>query len=51
MTVSAWMLEQFQGKLPSPGEKLTYEDWDFIVRRIRREKIFDVNVNRHGESA
>ena len=51
MTVSAWMLEQFEGRLPSPGEKLTYEDWDFIVRRIRREKIFDVNVNRHGESA
>lgn len=48
-TISSWLLQQF-GALPSPGKRFTFAGWDFIIRRVRREKIFDVNVGRPGET-
>ncbi|MDO4582541.1 MAG: hemolysin family protein [Planctomycetia bacterium] len=48
-SISSWLLRQF-GTLPAPGKKFTFQGWDFLVRRVRREKIFDINVGRQGET-
>ncbi|MDO4575472.1 MAG: hemolysin family protein [Planctomycetia bacterium] len=49
ISLSAWLLNQF-GTLPAPGKICTFHAWDFVVRRIRREKIFDVNILPVGET-
>jgi CBS domain containing-hemolysin-like protein len=44
-TLSAWLLQKFS-RVPRPGESLHDGPFEFVVRRIRRGKIFEVAVHR-----
>lgn len=46
-TLSAWLLKHAKKSL-KPGDMITYQDLDFIVRRIRRSKVFEVTIMPHG---
>ncbi|MDA0834722.1 MAG: hemolysin family protein [Planctomycetota bacterium] len=47
-TVSSWLLTRFN-RAPNPGESYREGHYEFIVRRIRRGKIFEVAVYRKRE--
>lgn len=42
-TLSDWLLERFKD-VPAPNEKIQEDGWVFVVRRVRRDRIFDVLV-------
>ncbi|MEX1228724.1 MAG: hemolysin family protein [Planctomycetaceae bacterium] len=46
-TVSSWLLHRFD-RAPNPGESYREGNFEFIVRRIRRGKIFEVAVYQRG---
>lgn len=46
-TLSDWLIQE-HGEIPKTGEILTHQGYDFIVRRLRRGKIFEVTILRHG---
>jgi magnesium and cobalt exporter, CNNM family len=48
-TLSAWLLNRAQKSLKS-GDCVTYMGMDFLVRRIRRGKIFEVTILPHGST-
>ena len=47
--LSRWLLDEI-GAIPRANHKILLYDWLFIVRRVRREQIFDVLVMRRTES-
>lgn len=46
--VSAWLVERI-GHLPERNETFHFDGLEFIVRRIRRGKIFEISVRRVSE--
>ncbi len=46
-TLSAWIMKKLKAP-PKAGDFVTYQDLDFIVRRVRRGKIFEVTILLHG---
>jgi CBS domain containing-hemolysin-like protein len=46
--LSAWLLQKF-GRVPKPGESFRDGQVEFIIRRIRRGKIFEVAVSRRAD--
>lgn len=44
-TVSAWLLQKFE-RIPRPGEAFRSGTHEFVVRRIRRGKVFEAAVHR-----
>ncbi|HUE70954.1 MAG TPA: hemolysin family protein [Pirellulaceae bacterium] len=44
-TLSTWLLQKF-GRVPRPGESLRDGQVEFIIRRIRRQQVFEVAVHR-----
>jgi CBS domain containing-hemolysin-like protein len=44
-SLSAWLLGKFD-RIPRPGESLRIEAFEFVIRRIRRGKIFEVAIYR-----
>jgi putative hemolysin len=46
-TISAWLLAQF-GHTPRPGESYLHGQYEFIIRRVRRGKIFEVAVRQRA---
>lgn len=43
MTLSDWLLQRFTD-VPVPNDKIQADGWVFVVRRVRRDRIFDVLV-------
>jgi CBS domain containing-hemolysin-like protein len=46
-TLSEWLLEKSNKPL-KPGDCITVGDLDFIIRRVRRGKVFEVTLLPHG---
>lgn len=44
-TVSAWLIRRF-GRVPRSNELYRYDGLEFLVRRIRRHKVFEASVTR-----
>ena len=44
-SLSTWLLDKF-GRVPQPGEVYREGSLEFVVRRIRRGKIFEVAVHQ-----
>lgn len=40
-TLSDWLLRRLNS-VPTQNQKVTLEEWTFIIRRVRRDQIFDV---------
>jgi len=51
-TTSAWLIQRM-GRIPRPGDTYREGDFEFMSRRTRRGKVFEVMVApvRHGETA
>jgi putative hemolysin len=43
--VADWILEKL-GHIPSVGDSLTYDNYEFSVRRVRRGRVFEVVVSK-----
>jgi CBS domain containing-hemolysin-like protein len=46
-TLAAW-LEQGLGQPPKPGQVLRHEDLEFMVRRVRRGRVFEASATVRG---
>ncbi|MHB8866560.1 MAG: CBS domain-containing protein, partial [Pirellulaceae bacterium] len=46
-SLSTWLLDKF-GRMPRPGDVYREGSLEFLVRRIRRGKIFEVAVNQRA---
>lgn len=46
-TLSDWLIGQ-KGETPKTGDVITQQGLDFIIRRLRRGKIFEVTILPHG---
>ena len=44
-STSSWLIQQM-GRLPAPNETYEVNDLEFMIRRTRRGKIFEVAVKR-----
>lgn len=49
-TLSAWLLHRFD-RVPRSGDRYTFGNYDFIVRRVRRGKVFEVSIVRRDNNA
>jgi putative hemolysin len=43
--VADWLIEKL-GHIPRVGDSITYDDFEFSVRRVRRGRVFEVAVSR-----
>lgn len=46
-TLSEWLMKRAKKSL-KPNDTIAYADLDFIIRRIRRGKVFEVTIVPHG---
>jgi len=46
-TLSEWLLKKSKGP-PRPGDRVRFGNFDFITRRVRRGKIFEVSILPKG---
>lgn len=46
-TLSDWLLSELD-ETPKTGQRITHKHFDFIIRRMRRGKIFEVTIVPHG---